>query len=127
MRMATGIETFAYSNLLSVSGTAGINLPTATPATMQSATHSVKYRPNTPISSATLFLSKPLFFSFFDYPCILLLQANLKFSLVYFFKYKFLVFLYVFTCESIIQITFITFTVFYAYRNSLKNFFRMTP
>ena len=43
MRIATGIETFAYSNLLKVSGITGINRPMATPTIIHAATHSVRY------------------------------------------------------------------------------------
>src|SRR5690606_13317559 len=43
IRIATGMDTFAYSNLLKVSGIAGINCPIATPAIMHAATHSVRY------------------------------------------------------------------------------------
>ena len=43
MRIATGIDTFAYSNLLKVSGITGINRPMATPTIIHAATHSVRY------------------------------------------------------------------------------------
>jgi len=43
MRIATGIDTFAYSNLLKVSGIEGTNCPIATPTIMHTATHTVRY------------------------------------------------------------------------------------
>ncbi len=49
IRIATGMDTFAYSNLLKVSGIAGINCPIATPAIMHAATHNVKYFSKNPI------------------------------------------------------------------------------
>jgi hypothetical protein len=52
MRIATGTETCAYVKRASVSGTAGRSWPMATPATMQSATHTVRYRPKRPSSRA---------------------------------------------------------------------------
>jgi hypothetical protein len=43
IRIATGIDTFAYSNLLKVSGITGINCLMATPTIIHAATHSVRY------------------------------------------------------------------------------------
>ena len=55
------MDTFAYSNLPSVSGMAGNYCPMAIPTTMQIATHTVRYRSKKPIPffpfSISLFLS----------------------------------------------------------------------
>ena len=59
MRIATGIDTFAYSNLLKVSGIEGTNCPIATPTIMHTATHTVRYfskKPN-PLFSCIVSLS----------------------------------------------------------------------
>ena len=44
IRIAIGIDTFAYSNEPNVSGTIGASFPSVMPASMQSATHTLKYR-----------------------------------------------------------------------------------
>jgi|GEM_PF-3013992 len=43
MRVATGMDTLAYSNLLNVCGTTGSHWPMAIPITMHNATHIVRY------------------------------------------------------------------------------------
>lgn len=54
IRIATGIDTWAYSKRESVSGTAGANWPSNTPTTMASATHTERKRSKSPMPSVVL-------------------------------------------------------------------------